>query len=72
MLDAGTAGLRIRNGQPDVLGSRSRNVNDIWTPVPSTELSASSVQPYEQGDAGHVDDDASKKTGDPVTGLDGL
>src|SRR5436190_55397 len=50
----------------------SRNVNDIPTPVPSSEPSASSVQRYEQGDAAHVEDDPSNETGDPVTGFDGL
>ena len=41
-------------------------------PVPSRELSASSVQRYEQGAAKQLEDDPSNEVGDPVTGEDGL
>jgi hypothetical protein len=47
-------------------------VNDIVTPVPKVDPSASSVHVYEQGVAGHVDEDPAKETAEPVTGEEGL
>ena len=47
-------------------------MKDIVTPVPSSELSASSVQRYEQGAAEQLEDEPSNETGDPVTALEGL
>ena len=47
-------------------------MNDIVTPVPKVDLSASSVHVYEQGVAEHVDEDPSKETVEPVTGEEGL
>ena len=47
-------------------------MNDIVTPVPKVDLSASSVHVYEHGVAEHVDEDPSKETGEPVTGEEGL
>ena len=47
-------------------------MNDIVTPVPNREPSASSVQRYTHGEAEHWEDEPSKETGDPVTGFNGL
>jgi len=46
-------------------------VYEIFTPVPSRELSLSFVHTYEQGVAEHVDEVPSNVTGDPTTGFDG-
>jgi hypothetical protein len=48
------------------------NVNDVFTPVPRSDLSASSVHRYEHEDVKHTEADPSNETADPVTGADGL